>query len=665
LEAEYWKSIPLRTEWQKKNNILGGEGCQMVFGITYAPSNHKILYLSTDTSQVWKSTDNGYTWHSVKNGFYSNGARSIIVDPINENIVFAAGFLGPSFEIASKRKARFQGIYRTKTGGDFWTFIHRTDFFRQVSKGNLFAFDSSSSDGYQTKIVFAGSYSEGLLRSIDGGETWQSVAFHGDHILDIEESPIEPGKLYVATQTGLFRYYKGVVRKLGNNLPDFPRSIAVSGPPLTIIAAVGKKGIYKSTDGGHVFFFSSKGLPHEVNFTDIAVSPVDSNLVFLSAHENIKHSPYISHDGGKNWFLPTTIRTVDNISNMKGFWYSGPFAFHPKNSQIAFTASNGRGHILKTMNGGKAWSYSGSKFTGGRMIDAVFPENGSIVFSLTDFGVVMSNNSGETFRTFRTGRINNASSSTAIDMFEKNITAAIGGWEKQGIAVSHDNGLNWNRNKKINTSINFIAYNKEDPNVIYAGQYLSLNGGDNWKKLSHKIQTMYHKNNDIVYSVAENGKTKSLILRSTNKGFNWKSPFPPAPFKAKAVTDIAVSINDADQLYVASTFGLWIYDGNKWVIKNEKNGLLNDIFGLCYISSVAVDPKDSNKIYVAKRSPGRGVSNGIFRSTDKGISWENISFNLSPNISVWSVKINPYDSSVYIGTSLGTWKLENTIKMER
>jgi photosystem II stability/assembly factor-like uncharacterized protein len=81
------------------------------------------------------------------------------------------------------------------------------------------------------------------------------------------------------------------------------------------------------------------------------------------------------------------------------------------------------------------------------------------------------------------------------------------------------------------------------------------------------------------------------------------------------------------------------------------------MFGLNLVRAVAVDPNRPEILYAGKWSAGRGSSNGVFRSTDSGASWANISANLGPELEIGSIFVDPADSTVYIGSYLGTWKL--------
>ena len=135
-----WKSVPLRLGKQKVAGLSGGEGGQIVQAIAYAQSNPDVAYLGVDTSAVWRSNDGGFSWSAKNNGFLSHGARSLIVDPVNHDVVFAAGLLGMSYDEGSTFACRLQGIYRTVDGGESWELMRQTDFYKQDAKGDLFSF---------------------------------------------------------------------------------------------------------------------------------------------------------------------------------------------------------------------------------------------------------------------------------------------------------------------------------------------------------------------------------------------------------------------------------------------------------------------------------------------------------------------------------------------
>lgn len=653
-----WESVPIRTAEQKAAGLAGGEGFQMVHAITYASSDPLVAYLSTDTSQVWKSTDGGFSWQSKNHGFMANGARSIIVDPKNGDIVFAAGFLGAHYEKAHKYKKKLQGIYRTADGSEHWIFVKATDFYKQESKGCLFAFDSSSCRRLRTWTIFAGSYNEGLLCSQDGGDSWRPVGFQGQHIVDMKENPAKPGELLISTEEGLYKYAEGVLQRIGKGLPDWPRSIAVSPKsPKVLYAAVGKKGVYKSVDGGASFQAANSGICFRTDFTDIAVSPVNSDIVYVKAHKSRFRKPSFSHDGARSWHAPKSTNLGSLLPQEKGFWFSSPFAPHPKEALTALTASNGKGRILKTLDGGENWAYSGSGFTGGRMRDIAFSKDGKMVFCLTDHGVWLTEDRGGTFRELKVKRVLGAKSSYSGDIRGNTVIVSVGTWGEKGLAVSHDLGKTWKTFDELINPYRFIAIHPKHDNIIYAGPYRSGDKGNTWTKLSHSVTAMYPRNGDIVYAAAPAGEKECFILKSVDQGATWLTTYPVCPFPVKSVRDVAIAPDDPDRIYVAA-WGLWIFDGKKWLLRNADHGLDKDFFGMCYLSCLSVDPNNPNRIYVGRQAPGCGQSNGIFRSLDGGLTWKNITHNLGPELTVWAIEISPLDSTIYIGTSLGTWKYE-------
>ncbi|MDY6953601.1 MAG: hypothetical protein SWE60_18990, partial [Thermodesulfobacteriota bacterium] len=79
--APGWEAVPLCTAAQERLGLAGGEGMQMVWGIAFAPSSPNVVYLVSDTSQVWRSDNSGQTWAMKHRGFLANGGVSLVVAP--------------------------------------------------------------------------------------------------------------------------------------------------------------------------------------------------------------------------------------------------------------------------------------------------------------------------------------------------------------------------------------------------------------------------------------------------------------------------------------------------------------------------------------------------------------------------------------------------------
>lgn len=671
--AAEWTQIPLRSVKQKSMGLRGGEGMQMIMSIAYAPSNPQVIYLASDTSQIWKSIDGGETWVMKHKGFVANGGLSIAVDPLNNKVVFVAGFLGHSQKRLLSTKEQLSGIIRTTDGGKNWQFMKKCSYYKRDngdSGGRIFAFLPKHSDSTQTNIIFAGTYNEGLLKSYNGGKTWNACCLRNTNIFDVKVVDTYNSIVIVATLQGLYRYddKNGSVEKIGSGLPDYPMTIAVNPPnPDIIYAAVGKHGVYMSTDGGLNFSERNKGLPKREEYVHISLSPANPEYLYVSINKSSKLNPFWSHDGGATWHAPKTLDQGKLSLVGESRFFSGQIEPHPKYFDVALAAANGKARVIKTVDGGDNWFYSGEGYTGGRMgtgkTSLAFSNDvKKMVFFLIDHGPALTNDGGETFQMLDIPRLNATTTPVGAVSPSPNlnlIVTAIGDWEKQTLAISRDDGKNWNVIPETEDKYNFIAFHPQKPNIIYAQGFISKDNGNSWKKLSQKICAVFRDNNDIVYSIDSIDKNKSVIKRSNNQGESWTISYPELPIESKAINEIDIDPLNPERLYVAANLGFYIFDGKKWMKKGEESGLTKDYFGLMSFKCVAVDPRHPEVVYTGKWAPGKGHSNGIFRSTDYGNTWKNITYNLGPEFTPWSISVSPHDGTVYVGSSHGTWKLQS------
>jgi photosystem II stability/assembly factor-like uncharacterized protein len=145
--------------------------------------------------------------------------------------------------------------------------------------------------------VFAGTMSDGMLLSADGGETWQSSnAGLFDH--DVRGvATLEEGVILSATSTGLFRSGNGGRRwSPFGDLPDLAPVNALASVEIGVLfAAVESMGLWHSRDGGARWTrIAPDQVPAEIDL--IAVSPVDRLVGITGAT-----GAFRSADNGKIW----------------------------------------------------------------------------------------------------------------------------------------------------------------------------------------------------------------------------------------------------------------------------------------------------------------------------------------------------------------------------
>ncbi|WP_295103873.1 sialidase family protein, partial [uncultured Candidatus Kuenenia sp.] len=705
--TQTWQQVAKRTQAQKTAGFAGGEGWQLISGIAYAPSNSNIVYLVSDTNQVWKSTDGGTSWQRKGNGFYANGGASIVIDPANPNIVYVAGsemVASSSTSISQQHDA--EGIFRTTDGGDNWTMVKDAHFHRSQAQGGIhFAFAGST--------IYAAQSEGGLLKSTNGGTTWNLVNKSGggyvldahDGLYDIKVHPTDNTILFVSTGYGLYKVVdsggSATVTKIGTGLPSHPYATVINHNNPNIMFATAKyDGVYKSTDGG-LTFTQTKASPVSNGKTgqaqQIAMSPVNPDKImvgFLGLWPT--KQLYYTHNGGTNWYQTQTMdeKNADGWvcgSEFSGGWtqdfsgsgeWAAPVTFHPTIENTALISGHGD-IVRKTTDGGKTWKYSNTGYTGSTgALNSPSPfgwdssnPNMFVSFHL-DFGSMLSTDGEDTFKSIATTSPNGA----AGGAIKGNIIVKINGNWTTGdykVAVSRNSGDSFTAISDTNGGEEWVnslvSFHSQNDNIVYAGKYRFDNIGTSNAYVttasSKPIYGMFPANGDIVYTWGKDSTTGNwYIQKSTDKGNTWSATnlYPSIPVKSTnkaGIKQIAIDPTNQNRIYVAvRSEGVYIItdtsaNGGETIYRGDANGITKSRYGTEDINSVAVDPNNPNVVYAAAYASWYGHSNGVFRSTDYGMTWTNINGNLGADMSIKSIAVNPHNSCVYIDANAGTWKL--------
>lgn len=125
------------------------------------------------------------------------------------------------------------------------------------------------------------------------------------------------------------------------------------------------------------------------------------------------------------------------------------------------------------------------------------------------------------------------------------------------------------------------------------------------------------------------------------------------------VRDIACPYGNDNTIYVGAASG--------GVLKSTDGGstwrTIFDTEATLSVGDIAIDPVDTNKIYVGTGEPGNGVGsvtydgNGIYRSLDGGENWTNIGLTNGGNTG--RIAINPQNTNIIFAAMLGDL-FENT-----
>jgi len=216
-----------------------------------------------------------------------------------------------------------------------------------------------------------------------------------------------------------------------------------------------------------------------------------------------------------------------------------------------------------------------------------------------------------------------------------------------------------------NYNIKFVAYHQNDPNIVYAGDLKSYDGGKSFKIIEFKneiegapsytgakIFSMCQSNPDVVYAIYHYSKG---ILRSDDAGETWrKYHLGSWRFDKSSIhfPTFAVDPVDCNIVYTIDSSGdIAVYNGSEWrslgllpLVERPENMDIS-------VGTLAIDPRNNSIIY-ASIGGGSGISS-IWRSTDKGQTWEDISYNLPRK--GYPIVVNPHTGELFAGGAVGTW----------
>lgn len=253
----------------------------------------------------------------------------------------------------------------------------------------------------------------------------QSITHGHGLAVDVANS----SKVYIATHHGLLVLINDKdLYAVGKSRDDYmgfspnPKEAKVffsSGHPET----GGNIGFQKSEDGGATWKKVSNGLEGPVDFHAMAVSPINSNLIFGWYRGNLQRS----EDGGKNWLKFAT---------------SVPFvalAGDTKDENIVYAASPAG--LFKSQNKGESWERLIEGFVAAV---AVSPKDNQILLvSSEKLGIVKSTDAGKTWQKIDQGFNGESPLFIAFDKQKPETLYIL--TEKNSIYKSIDEGTSWSK----------------------------------------------------------------------------------------------------------------------------------------------------------------------------------------------------------------------------
>jgi photosystem II stability/assembly factor-like uncharacterized protein len=532
-----------------------------------------------------------------------------------------------------------------------------------------------------------------ILRSQDGGDSWQTIVNGLDHQHELSALDIaaqSPKILFLASLgDGIYKTENGgdSWNKVNQGLATLSFDLVAIAPDSTdlVFAAGTEKGLYKTENGGANWTLV---MPENNKITAIAFDPAQPDMIVIGDN---KGNLFYSRDRGEGW---QWLDTLEKSGAIKAVAISPDFAL----DQTLWVGTEKEG-IWQTVNAGASFAKVnngiGDRSIMSLAISPNYQRDRTILASTWQEGVFCSHNGGKSWKKYSKGLTKDGQADLAnfnrphfsdLSMsqgYSQDRTVFMASFD--GLFKSTDGGRVW---QELNTlSSNIIVgldvspdYQNDSTVAIttyLGGAYISHDQGvtwmtinqglakDNWLKRTFKqiLQDGYvarlfgiqfspnYRQDKTIFS-----PSWTYFLRSTNTGQDWqKIPLTsnkPSPLNRPTKYSIAVSPNFASDgtIYLGSMQGT----GQDFMLKSTDGGLSFSVVGSINGQSIvylAISPD-----FATDKTLYAGVHDGVYKTVDGGKTWQPTGHDIPSMPEENKLTISPnykLDRTVFAGTAAG------------
>jgi hypothetical protein len=676
-----YKSTNAGGSWSLLSNFPNGATDTNVGRITLAISTTSdlTLYASIAHSgsnaslyKMEKTTDGGNTWSQLTStpnymGSFGDYNTSLAVDPTNASIVYAGGQAGTN------------SLIRSANGGSTWTDIgnvaggphvdhHAATFdangkFLDGNDGGIWRLDNPSPaqwtnlnsnlntiqfqslalDPVNPNVAYGGAQDNGtdkftgnaVWSEIEGGDgAHEVVSFANTQVVyhdaavasfgasDFIRKSTDGGNTWTSVTTGI---------NAGSEPSDFYPPI-VMDPTNANRLLVGTNRVYETTNAAGLWApISTPGSNGWTATAAIDAIATSGSTVYATAGGHL----FVTFNDGASWSQADIPGYTDHFNDL---------VIDPFNTSVAyavrdrFSAGPG-GHVFMTTNGGVSWTDISLTLPNYPADSLALDDRTHTVFVGNDIGIYATQNGGASWAPFGAGLPNAQVPDLQVNTTENILGAATygrGAWE---ISLANwkligpapvVNGQEVAGSTPASGRVVGLAADPTNASIIYAaisggGVWKTTNGGTSWIPLTDNQATT------TMGAIAVAPSNPSIMYAGTGE-----------------------ANNSGDSYYgrgvLKSTDG-----GQTWTLLTGNAGV--NEFDRKTISKIAVDPANANIVYVALArggTNGASTSNGIFKTTDGGVTWTNTTANISTTAFFTDVLIDPSnDQNIFM--AIGTY----------
>lgn len=609
-------AIDNKSSWEAIGplNIQGRMLC-----LALDPQNTNTLYAGSASGGLWRTfgvTPSEINWERIPTGFPTLGVMAIAVDPKNSNTIY-------------------------------------------IGTGEVYGYQKSI--GGTVIRTTRGSYGIGILKTNDGGKTWEKSldwSYNEERgIQCIRINPLNSKSIYAATTEGIYKSTDAGANwqlvlpvLMGQDIIIHPTDTSKVMVSCGNLGSPGS-GIYRSLLAGKSWK-KSKNIPPFTGKTLLETYASSPDTIFASVADSLMGiGLYRSDDFGSEW---TEIHGCD-IPAYQG-WYSHWVAVHPENLNMVIHAGV---NLYKSLDGGKTLSIiSGDNgIDHHNYIHDIIDPN--IIYIACDQGIFRSINFGRTFQNIgyglQTAQFYNGFSSSSTDSM-----LAMGGLHNNKAVIFYGT-KDWVKAKVTGDDGCWTAINPVNDNILYGeAQYNYIQKSiDRGVSFFSAIEGMYESsaafaapflispsNPSILYS------GRKCVYKTVYSASEWFATNNNTELDGNLTLSMAISADNPDIVYAgtAPTFTRshifrTVTGGISWT---DVTGSLPDRYPM----DIAVDPNNNEIVYVVFAGFGSGH---VFKSLDAGTNWIDITGDL-PDVPTLSIAIDPLNSDhIYIGNDIGVY----------